>query len=184
MLCKRSYRACLQLIDNKHSVVAAISTSLARQNRQEKVLSTPKSTLKANFKACRAFRAYLDESGQHDDVDKLNQALERFWSSARKQKTSETKKVFYKASSLENLRNGLNWYLKAPPFNKSFDIIGLKDKKFNAANVSFKAALSELKDMGNGEVSHHPEIEDADLKKLYSNFNSACSARDPVVLQE
>ena len=48
----------------------------------------------------------------------------------------------------------------------------------------YKAALNELKDMGNGEISYHPEIEDADLKKLYSNFNSAWSVRDPVVFQE
>ena len=166
-------------------------------SRQEingkKVTRTPKNTLKANKKVAKAFRAFLDESKEYDDVgfetftaDKLNEALEGFWLSARKQKQKtepgEQKKNFYKASTLENLRHGLNRFLKAPPNNRGFDII--KDREFNAANESFKAALRELKVMGNGEISHHPEIEEADLQKLYGNFFPVCTAQDPVLLQD
>ena len=60
---------------------------------EKKVTTTPKNTLKANKKAAKAFRAFLDESKEYDDVgfetftaDKLNEALEGFWLSARKQK--------------------------------------------------------------------------------------------------
>ena len=38
-----------------------------------------------------------------------------------------------------------------------------------------------VKDIGKGEVSHHPKIAKIDLQKLYSNFESL---QDPVVLQE
>ena len=149
------------------------------------------------MKATRAFRAYLEESNDYPDVcfetfsaEKLNEALEGFWLGARKQKSDgETpgsiragtggKQAFYKASTLENLRHSLNRYLKSPPNEKGFDII--KDKEFSASNESFKAALRELKDIGKGEISHHPEIAEIDLQKLYSNFESL---QDPVVLQE
>ena len=60
---------------------------------KKKVTTTPKNTLKANKKAAKAFRSFLDESKEYDDVgfetftaDKLNEALEGFWLSARKQK--------------------------------------------------------------------------------------------------
>ena len=80
---------------------------------------------------------------------------------------------------MENLRHSLNRYLKSPPNEKEFDII--KDKEFSASNESFKAALRELKQFGKGQISHHPEIAEVDLTKLYSN--SEC-LKDPVVLQE
>ena len=63
---------------------------------------------------------------------------------------------FYKASTLESLRYCLNRYLKSPPHDKQYDII--KDKEFKASNVSFKAALHEMNDIGMGSISHHPEI--------------------------
>jgi hypothetical protein len=160
---------------------------LRQEINEKKVTSTPKNTIKANAKAARALRAYLDESKEYDDVnfesltaEKLNEVLEGFWLAARKQKQcDENKQGFYKASTLENLRHSLNRYLKAPPNNRDFDII--KDKEFNAANESFKAALRELKNIGKGEVSHHPEIAEADLQQLYSNFSSTS---DPLELQE
>ena len=168
---------------------------------EKKTSTTPKNTIKANLKAARAFRAYLEECNDHPDVcfesfsaEKLNDALEGFWLGARKQKSDgETpgsiragtggggKQAFYKASTLENLRHSLNRYLKSPPNEKGFDII--KDKEFSASNESFKAALRELKDIGKGEISHHPEIAEIDLQKLYNNFESL-QVQDPVVLQE
>lgn len=163
---------------------------------QKKSSSTPKNTVKANLQAAKAFRAYLEETGEETcfesfSEEKLNSHLEGFWLSARKQKieaetpgsiqagTDGGKLGFYKASTLENYRHSLNRYLKSPPNDKHFDII--KDRQFSESNQSFKAALRELKNIGKGEISHYPEIEEIDLGKLYSNFEKL---QDPIILQE
>lgn len=193
-------------LDIAHSSkMAANSRRFEHHSRDEisekKTSSTPKNTIRANLKAARAFRAFLEESNDYSDdvcfesfsADKLNGALEGFWLGARKQKSDgdapagsiragtggNGKQAFYKASTLENLRHSLNRYLKSPPNEKGFDII--KDREFSASNESFKAALRELKDIGKGEISHHPEIAEIDLQKLYNNFECL---QDPVVLQE
>ena len=70
----------------------------------------------------------------------------------------------YKVSSLENIRHGLNRYLRSPPQEKDYDII--QDKEFREANFGYRAALKDLKTEGKGAVDHHPVISDSDLGKI------------------
>lgn len=128
-------------------------------------------TKKSNAHAARIFREYLlekqeDTGFESFSVSRLDESLSRFYVDARKEDGS-----FYRGTSLESLRYGLNRYLKAPPINKSFDIV--KDPEFRSANYSFKAAMAELKRMGNACVKHYPPLSKADLQKLYSSMHLA-----------
>lgn len=74
----------------------------------------------------------------------------------------------YKISWLENLRYGLDRYLRSSPTIKHLTFI--KDEAFKEANVNFKAATAELKRMDLETVTHHPNINESDLIKLYSSI--------------
>jgi hypothetical protein len=120
-------------------------------------------------------REYLKESGQDSKFEeygevRLNEVLGQFCINVRKPVGNH-----YKISSLENWRYGLNRYLRSPPYNKTFNII--KDEAFNEANVNFKTATAELRRMGLGTVTHHPNINKSDLIKLYSCIY--CSPNTP-----
>ncbi|XP_064612603.1 uncharacterized protein LOC135476498 [Liolophura sinensis] len=126
-----------------------------------------KNTVKANGKCSRILRAYLVEKCQPADFEsfgeaELSEALSHFYVDARKPDGEQ-----YKAASLEAIRHGLNRYLKAPPHNKTFDII--KDPAFNEANKNFKAAMVELRKAGLGDTTHHLPIGENDRAKLYSS---------------
>ncbi|XP_063443130.1 uncharacterized protein LOC134723448 [Mytilus trossulus] len=128
-------------------------------------------TLRSNKKAGNTLREYLRETAmdirfeEYDEV-RLNEILGQFYMNARKPDGNH-----YKISSLENIRYGINRYLRSPPYNKTFSII--KDAAFNNANVNFKAATSELKRMGLGTTDHYPSINETDLMKLYSSIYCA-----------
>ena len=127
----------------------------------------PKSTKKANESAARAFQSFLKENGLTTAIEELEpeelaEHLGSFYFNAR-----TVDGGLYKRSSLDNFRHSLNRYLRAPPFNKTFDII--KDSVFREANDNFKAALTELKQEGKGETDHYPNIDASDLQKLYSS---------------
>ena len=127
----------------------------------------PKCTKKANESAARAFQSFLTEKGVNTKIEELEpeelaEHLGSYYFNAR-----TVDGGLYKRSSLDNFRHSLNRYLRAPPFNKSFDII--KDSVFREANDNFKAASAELKQEGKGETEHYPCIEDSDLQKLYSS---------------
>ena len=94
----------------------------------------------------------------------LNSLLSKFYMDCR---TKEGE--LYKVSSLTNFRNSLKRYLQAPPHNKSFDIVIVHDEAFRSANLSFTAAVSELKACGKGSVEHYPMISDSDREKIYKS---------------
>jgi hypothetical protein len=136
-------------------------------NKRDSVI--PKSTKQANQKSARTLKAYLLEKGISTpleclelEAEDLANTLETFYFDARTQSGE-----LYKRSSLENLRHGVNRYLRSPPFNKEFDII--KDAVFRKANGNYHAALNELKAEGKGNTVHYPAICDKDLEKLYTS---------------
>jgi hypothetical protein len=71
---------------------------------------------------------------------KLNDVLKHCYLSARKADGE-----MYKVNTLESTRYSLNKYLKSPTVQKTFDII--KDNAFIEANMCFKTAITELKDI-------------------------------------
>ena len=139
----------------------------ADEIEKKKLLINSKETVRSNQKAARLLKAYLGEINQDQnfeqfDAVRMNEVLSHFYMNARKQDGE-----FYKATTFENMRHAINRYLKDPPFNRKFDII--KDDEFRDANVSFKAALAELKRIGKGSVQHHPVINESDRQKLYES---------------
>lgn len=128
-----------------------------------------KNTIKANKRSANIFREYLKEKGVGCDFETFSDAeldhfLCTFYFDAR-QKNGD----YYKISSLENVRFGLNRYLKGPPFNRDID---LKDGcSFKKSNESFKSACRELKEKGKGCIDHYPRIPDGDLAVLYNSRN-------------
>ncbi|XP_056006703.1 uncharacterized protein LOC130050522 [Ostrea edulis] len=139
----------------------------ADEIEKKKLLINSKETIRSNQKAARLLKAYLGELNQNQnfeefDAVRLNEVLCHFYMNARKQDGE-----FYKATTFENMRHAINRYLRDPPYNRKFDII--KDDEFRDANVSFKAALAELKRIGKGSVQHHPVINESDRQKLYES---------------
>ena len=59
-------------------------------------------------------------------------------------------------------------FLKSPPHEKDYDII--QDAEFREANVSYRAALKQLKTEGKGAVDQHPVNADEDLRLLRSSI--------------
>ena len=146
--------------------------NLSTDNMAEKQAKLSSSnTLKANRKAERVLKNYLTETGAPDikfenfTTEKLVETLSVFYFNAR-----TVDGQMYKSSSLEGLRHGLNRFIQGPPNNRNIDII--KDPEFRDANDAFKSAMRELKSAGKGEIEHHPQISEADLKKLYDNMNT------------
>ena len=117
-------------------------------------------------------REYLKESGQDSKFEevRLNEVIGQFYINARKPDGNH-----YKISWLENLRYGLDRYLRSSPTIKHLTLI--KDEAFKEANVNFKAATAELKRMGLETVTHHPNINESDIIKLYSSIY--CSPNTP-----
>jgi len=86
---------------------------------------------------------YLTEKNMNPNFEslekkELNNFLVHFYLNARKINGEK-----YKVSSLENMRHTLNRYLQAPPLERDIDII--KDIEFREANLSYRAAVKELK---------------------------------------
>jgi len=94
----------------------------------EEVLSkrqktTPANTQKMNCHAAETLRKYLIEKRLNPEFVKYTSAeladgLGKCYLGARSVKGEQ-----YKTSTLDNLRHGLNIYLKAPPHNKLVDIL-------------------------------------------------------------
>ena len=122
--------------------------------------------MKSNLKAARALREYcksknMDQNVESSyDAEKLNNLLSHFYIDARKECGEK-----YKVSSLENIRFSLNRFFQEK--NPGIDII--KDKVFQEANLSFKAAITELKREGKGDVKHYPVINDTHLHQIYNS---------------
>ena len=58
--------------------------------------------------------------------------------------------------------------MRSPIHEKYYDII--QDNEFREANVSYRAALKDLKTEGKGAVNHHPVISDSDLGKIWDSI--------------
>ena len=123
-------------------------------------------TKKSNKKASKALSEYLKSRGEPNefesfDSEKLNRILTHFYLNVRKVDGN-----FYKTSSLENLRFSLNRHLQLTR-KDGIDII--KDHDFRSSNMSFRAAMKELKTNGKGDTKHFPEIKEEELKQIYSS---------------
>lgn len=153
---------CLQLQLSKMKRFASFSASEVEQKRQ---CLTPENTKKSDARAAKLFRDYLAEKRKPSDFqnlskEELDKELSSFYLEAR---TLDGQ--VYKKTSLDSIRYGLNRYLKAPPHNKTFDII--HDSAFAASNDMYKVASREIKATGRAEIKHHPHMVDLDREKLY-----------------
>ena len=122
---------------------------------------------KATQVAVTLFRSYLFEKGKDQDFEKLDKTnlaslLSRFYLEARKSNGD-----FYKTSSLNSIRAGLNRFLKDEYQHGIIDII--KDQEFVNANVSYRAATVQLKKLGKGDVLHHTPLDKNDITTLYES---------------
>ena len=125
-----------------------------------------KSTQKANLKAARVLRAYLQSRGEPTgfesfDNNTLNLMLSHFYINVRQGNGEK-----YKTSSLEGIRFLLNRYIQKCR-KDSTDLI--RDPAFRQSSLSFRAAIQELKKEGKGSTNHYPEICEADLKLIYNS---------------
>ena len=131
--------------------------------------SENKNTRRANIKAGRTFRQYLEGCGCDGNfetlsAEELNKKLEGFYVNVR---TNDGQK--YKMSSLESVRHSLNRYLKAPPYCRPFDII--KDPEFISSNSHYKCAMYNLKAEGKA-IEHYALITPADLRKIFTTLST------------
>ena len=129
----------------------------------------PDNTKRSNNASAKIFKDYLREKNQNSEFEELEpvalaEMLSHFYLDIRNKNGEQ-----YKVSTLENIRHGLNRYLKAPPYCKDFDII--KDPRFSDANESYKTSMLELKAAGKGEIEHKKVISEADRDKLYSSMH-------------
>ena len=120
------------------------------------------STQRSMMKSVKIFQAYLAYKGlptefQQFDKPRLADVLSKFYLEVRRED-----KERYKTSSMISIRAGLNRYLKS----KGLSIDITKEPVFSQANLSFQAALANLKRLGFGDTKHYPEIDENDLRKL------------------
>ena len=125
-----------------------------------------KNTQKANLKSVRALREYLvakkmDICFEEYSKAELNNLLSHYYINTRKVDGEK-----YKVSSMENMRFSLNRYLKDFT-NHNIDII--EDPSFRDCNVSFRAAIKELKREGKGDTTHYPSLSETHLKTIYNS---------------
>ena len=136
-------------------------------------------TIKQNEATATLLREYLSERKKDTKFEEyepgnLDEVLSHFNMDVRK-----TDGTHYKTTSLQCMRYSLNRYVKAPPHNKTFDII--KDSCFAKCSENFKAAVAELKRMGLGDIEHYPSIEETDRRKMYTSMY--LNPKTPVGLQ-
>lgn len=127
-----------------------------------------KNTLKSNKKSAKQLRDYLVEKKMNTKFEtmsdkELNDVLAHFYINTRRINGEK-----YKVSSIENFRHSLNRYLQSPPVGRKIDVI--KDQAFREANLSYRAAIKELKQEGKGNVQHFPTINEDDLQKMYQSM--------------
>ncbi|XP_028401214.1 uncharacterized protein LOC114524266 [Dendronephthya gigantea] len=93
----------------------------------------------------------------------LSLCLKKFYAAARKQDGSE-----FKVSTLRAIRSAIDRYLKQPPQNKPWSIIG--DPVFEQANKTLNAICKKLTREGKvGPVIHKHPITSEQLQKLYES---------------
>ena len=74
--------------------------------------------------------------------------------------------TLYKKSSLQTFRYGLCRY-----FTDYREINIMKDNNFRESNRVYSAVCKDLKRQDFGGIDHHLPIENADLVKMYQNFD-------------
>ena len=164
---------------------AAVNMSrfpVLNEAEKENILSNrhSKNTKIGTKRAFDTFSAWLDSKNKSLDLktcdkDDLNLTLKDFWLEAR---TKE--KNYYKATSLNTIRHGLNRYMQeVRPSDKAVDII--HDPEFKESNIYFQSMIKELKHQGKGDVNHHEPISQEDLETVYKYFERC--TEDNVILQ-
>ena len=89
----------------------------------------------------------LNQKFEDLSVDNLAQLLRQFYGTVLSKNGKE-----YSKSGMINLRSGLNCYLHAPPYNKSYDL--MNDRIFTQANLVFTKRLKDKKKKA--LIHHHP----------------------------
>ncbi|KAK3088293.1 hypothetical protein FSP39_017185 [Pinctada imbricata] len=131
-------------------------------------------TKRSTDNSVRLFRKYLLEKGKGADfesmeISELEANLSRFYAEARSEQGT-----LYKKSSLQTIRHGLSRHLTN---TKGIDII--RGLEFKNSNKVFLAVSKDLKRQGFGGMEHYPPLEEADLRKMYAQFDLT----DPKQLQ-
>lgn len=96
------------------------------------------------------------------DPQELNKCLQTFYVSARKRDGS-----FYNKQSLTAIRAALDRYLRSPPINKPFSIVG--DSQFTEANKTLNNFLKTLHKKGDiAPTVHKQPLTKEHVDKLYA----------------
>ena len=126
-----------------------------------------KNTVRSTMTVARILSEYIAEKNLPYHFPSLSKAdmnvfLGKFYAEIRQQ-NGET----YKASSMENMRQGINRYLSSPPYERAVNVI--KDPEFHDANVIYRAVLKQLKSDGKGATEHYPVISEGHLRVIYGS---------------
>ena len=124
-----------------------------------------KNTERSTKTALTLLETFCAETGLSIHLDNaymMDNTLQRFYAGIRKANGD-----FYKVTTMNGIRFGLQRHFLNTL--KIFDIIN--DSDFKASNTCFKNVLIKIKQSGKGNITHYPEIEPEDLRKLYASFD-------------
>ena len=115
-------------------------------------------TKKANLRAYRTFRSYLNERNydktnfEEWETARLDEVLAKFYSEARTEKGE-----LYKTTTLYSLRYSLNRYLTDYAIKEKKPVVDITNKEsFPKSNEMFKACCKMLKKEGKASLNLHP----------------------------
>lgn len=125
------------------------------------------------FSSQKTFTIAIEEMTKED----LNKCLQKFYAAVRQKDGSK-----FKVSSLRSIRAAIDRYLRQPPVNKSWSIIG--DPEFQTANKVLNAICkSNSKEGKLGTVVHKQPITREQINHLFSSGELGdCDATDPAQL--
>ena len=142
-------------------------------------------TKKANLRAYRTFRSYLNERNYDQtnfeewETARLDEVLAKFYSEARTEKGE-----LYKTTTLYSLRYSLNRYLTDYAIKEKKPVVDITNKEsFPKSNEMFKACCKMLKKEGKGFIESAPPLEESDLLTLSTYFEEN-NNNSPDVLQQ
>ena len=105
----------------------------------------------------------MNQKFEELNEEHLAEVLRKFYGTVRQKNGNE-----YSKSGMINLRSGINRYLHAPPYKKSFDL--MNDRVFTQANLVFSGRLRDNKDKGLDVSAPRIALDKEDLEKLFNEY--------------
>ena len=159
------------------------SSDLDSSQLDELEVSTqPEATKKITKWGVKTFSSWCEKRKISVDfgtvsVSSLAETLRKFYAEVKKQGTKD----LLSPSAMVGVRAALHRTITTPPYSRNINII--RDLEFTRANQMFVSVTKKYQQEGNPVPKHKRAIQDADMEKLTTYFETGYSSSPQILLE-